>query len=163
MLIKPIYSIFLGLLLAIFVGAGIATFYEAPKYPEYMDGPYQSKPVMAPGVTEETPEQIQLREDQQRKEKEYRVASEIYHRNVSVISVVFSVILLVLGLSLMNKIDVISDGLLLGGVMILLYSIGRGFASQDNKYQFLVITIGLIIALILGYAKFIRPQAKSAS
>ncbi len=34
-MLKFVYSFFLGLLLVIFVGMGVATFYESPKAPEY--------------------------------------------------------------------------------------------------------------------------------
>ncbi len=69
-----------------------------------------------------------------------------------------AVVLMVLGLTLHTKIDALADGLLLGGTFTLLYSIGRSFASEDPKYSFVVVTTGLIVTMIVGYLKFIKPQ-----
>jgi hypothetical protein len=48
----------------------------------------------------------------------------------------------------------------MGGVFTLLYGIVRGFMSENDKYRFLVVTIGLIIAIVLGYIRFIKPEKK---
>jgi hypothetical protein len=74
-----------------------------------------------------------------------------------------AVVLVVLGLILHAKTDVIADGLLLGGVFTLLYSIGRSFAGQDPKYSFTVTTVGLITTMVVGYLKFIQPQKPAKS
>jgi len=69
---------------------------------------------------------------------------------------------LVLSLTVLHKIEILTDGFLLGGLLTLLYAIVRGFGSDDNKFRFLMVTVGLIVALILGYIKFIRPKAASS-
>ena len=48
-----------------------------------------------------------------------------------------AVVLVVLGLTLHVKMDVIADGLLLGGVFTLLYSIGRSFVGDDSIWNWL--------------------------
>jgi len=58
----------------------------------------------------------------------------------------------------MAKIKMIADGILLGGVFTTAYGIIRGFMSDSSQFRFLVVTMGLLIALILGYVKFIRPS-----
>jgi hypothetical protein len=60
-----------------------------------------------------------------------------------------------------KKVEVISDGVMLGGLFTLLYSLGRGFASQDSKYSFISITVGLMVVLYLGYHRFVRPKKLS--
>jgi hypothetical protein len=52
----------------------------------------------------------------------------------------------------------IADGILLGGVFTTMYSIIRGLMSEDSQFRFLIVVIGLGIALALGYIKFIRPR-----
>ena len=154
-MLKLVYSFFLGLLLVIFVGMGVASFYESPKAPEY---PRVLETVKdGPGVY--TDEQRKADEAYQEASKAYNARSEDYNRNVSMIVLGAAVVLVVLGLALHAKTDVIADGLLLGGVFTLLYSIGRSFAGQDPQYSFMVVTIGLIITVIVGYLKFIKPQA----
>ncbi len=163
MMIRLIYTVFLGLLLALFVGMGIAAFYPAPKAPEYTT--LLSEPKVAPvtGTTvseQESAEQKIARQDYDKQQKEFQEKSKTYNRNVSVIALGFAIIMLIVSLVAMQSIDVIADGILLGGVFNLLYSIIRGFMTDDTRYQFTIVTIGLITAFVLGYFKFIRPQPK---
>jgi hypothetical protein len=48
---------------------------------------------------------------------------------------------------------------LLGGVFAAAYSIIRGLMSENTQFRFIIVVIGLAIALALGYIKFIRPKA----
>jgi len=153
MAIKPIYTIFLALLIALFVGLGIDAFYPgptAPKYPLILDAAKQG--------CEETIEQKTAREEFIKAEDRYMEESKPYNRNVSIISLIAAIIILVLSLTLLGKIKMIADGMLLGGVFVTLYSIMRGLMSENSQFRFLVVTIGLIIAFALGYIKFIRPK-----
>jgi hypothetical protein len=154
-ILRIVYTFFLGLLLAMFIGLGINTFYEGPKEPDY--------PI---GIDAYTPKQ--LTEEQAKKQHDYEVAMakynkemQPYNRNVSIIALIAAVILLVISLIYEKRINIISDGVLLGGLFTLLYSLIRGFASQNTKYVFIVVTIGLIVALYLGYHRFVKPTVFS--
>ncbi len=57
---------------------------------------------------------------------------------------------------------IISDGLLLGGVFTLGYSIILSFADDDDKFRFFVVIVGLVVTVVLGYLKFIRDQERAA-
>ncbi|MCX6765941.1 MAG: hypothetical protein NT136_03205 [Candidatus Moranbacteria bacterium] len=153
MIIKLIYTLFLALLIALFVGLGIDAFYpgpEAPQYPLELDA-------TKPGC-EETAEQKTIRDDFNKAQKEFQEKSKPYNRNVSIISLAAAIIILISSLTLLAKIKMIADGILLGGVFTTAYSIIRGLMSADTKFRFLIVTVGLIIALILGYIKFIRSK-----
>jgi len=153
MLIKFIYTLFLALLVALFVGLGITTFYpgpEAPKYPLELDQVKQG--------CEQTVEQQTLSKEFNKAQEKFMEESKPYNRNVSIISLVASIIILVLSLTLLTKIKMIADGILLGGVFTTMYSIMRGLMSEDSQFRFLIVVIGLGIALALGYIKFIRPK-----
>ena len=152
-MIKPIYTIFLALLIALFVGFGIDTFYPGPKAPQY---PIELDEVKV--GCEETIEQQTLRKEFNQAQNQFLEEFKPYSRNVSIISLVASIIILVLSLTLLAKIKMIADGILLGGVFVTAYGIVRGFMSDSSEFRFLIITIGLIIALVLGYIKFIRPK-----
>jgi hypothetical protein len=157
MVIKIIYTLFLSLLIVGFVGLGIDAFYPGPKYPEatialQMD---IDKPTCS---SEETADMKAQREDYTKAQKTYQEQSKTYNRNVSMISLAASIIILILSLTLLAKINMIADGILLGGVFTNVYGIIRGLMAGDSKFRFLIIVIGLIIALILGYIKFIRPK-----
>lgn len=164
MILKFIYTLFIGILLALFIGFGIAAFYEEPKYPE---PPVSLKyPLSLSPETKDSTFSARLTEDQMRQEKlqkDFQTNLQIYNRNVSVMVMIAAMVYLVISLILSQKLLLISDGLLLGGVFTLLYSIGRGFGSNDNKFQFIVVTIGLIIALALGYIKFIKTANRNQS
>jgi hypothetical protein len=156
-MLKFIYTVFIGLLFATFIGVGIATFYEYPKQPEYISPPLT--PEKTATESAQTNEAFQKYEAINRKQQdEYQKQYKAYSRNVSIIALVFALIAVVVSLTFIKNLQVISDGLLLGGVLTLLYSIGWGFATDDNKFRFLVVTIGFVISLILGYLKFVKPQ-----
>lgn len=166
MVIRIIYTIFLGLLVALFVGVGIATFYKAPEPPEYPVVLEKGPPPVR--ETTETPaqkaERIQYEqalEKNREAEKAFQKEIVIYHRNASIISLVAAILVLIISLTLLNKIHVLSDGLLLGGVLTVLYSIILGFQSDDEKYRFILVSVGLIIALVLGYIRFIKPGTEA--
>lgn len=153
MILKFVYIIFTGIILATFVGVGIAAFYTGPKEPEM---PLSLK--YCPSENKTTPE---FRQEQERFDMEQKIFMEqnkIYNRNVSIMALSGAIIILIVSLTFARMIEVIADGALLGGVLTLIYSIIRGFASEDAKFRFLVVSVGLAVALILGYLKFIRSQ-----
>lgn len=154
--LQLVYTFFLGILLAIFVGMGISTFYPSPSRPEY---PAELKTIYKEPSKEQEVKQIEF------EEKNRQFDNEIlgpYNRNVSIIALFSAVILLIISLVTQNKIKVIANGVMLGGFFTLLYSLGRGFASQDSKYTFVASTIGLMVALFLGYTKFVKNLSKSS-
>lgn len=153
MLIKFIYTLFLAVLVALFVGLGISTFYLGPEAPEY---PTELEYVE--NCCEETAEQVAIRADFDQAQKQYMEEFKLYSRNVSIISLVASIIILALSLTLLAKIKMIADGILLGGLFLTVYSIARGLMSEDSQFRFLIVIFGLMIALALGYIKFIRPR-----
>jgi heme A synthase len=148
-LLKLVYTFFLGLILALFVGMGIGTFYTAPVMPEYPQ-------IMTPAVdqSKESPEMTQVQRDYDEQYKKFDKNSQIYHRNVSIISLIAAVTLLIISLLLERKNNVITNGVMLGGVFVLIYSIGQGIASTDTKYTFIGVSISLAVVLYLGYRRF---------
>lgn len=160
MLIKYVYIVFLGLILATFVGVGIAAFYKGPSYPETPAALKYERPY--PDFQTGTPsaEYIRQQEAFDAKSKEFQNANDNYNRYVSMIALGFAVGMLIVSLVFFKKILVIADGVLLGGVLTLAYSIFRGFNSNDDVYRFLVVGAGLITAMVLGYIKFVQPLSK---
>ncbi len=156
MSIKFIYTIFIGILFATFVGVGIAAFYPEPAYPENDVGMRFSAPLESDDPKYQ--EYLEKEEAFQEELKQYQEKHNRYNRNVSSISIAIAVIALVISLTFLKKINLIADGLLLGGLLLLIYSIIRGFSSDDNMFRFIVVTIGFAVSLALGYIKFIRPE-----
>jgi len=163
MLIKYIYTFFLAVLVVTFVGVGIAAFYKSPKMPEYPIG------LSYPAMEEKSTESAAIRTQQikyEKQQRDFQNKNEAYSKNVSTISVIGALLILILSITLLSKIDFISDGLLLGGVFTLGYAIIRGFGAGDEIFRFIVVTIGLATALFLGYWRFVRnlkPSKKTSS
>lgn len=149
-MLKVVYSLFLGIILAIFVGVGISAFYQAPQYPDPPD-------TIKYGAVDE-PDEEYLAAQRQYDEQNNQVQQQMddYSRNVSIIATVIAVAFLAVGLVYSHRIDVIADGVLLGGIFTLLYSMGRGLASGDEIYRFLIISVGVAVALFLGYWRFVK-------
>ena len=153
-MIRYIYTFFLGLFLAIFVGMGIAVFYEEPKPPV--------EPVWFTkiGLEKYEPTAVERKQEEQynAQQKTYDNQLKHYNRNVSIIVLSSAVIVLAVTLLTAEKLEIIADGLLLGGIFTLLYGIGRGMATDNNKFRFGVAAVGLIVTLVLGYLKFTRQH-----
>ena len=154
-MLKTAYSFFIGILLAIFVGFGISAFYTQPKAPEF--------PNQVTGGKELTEQERQAEQQFNVEQKEWDKKMKPYNRNVSIMTLIAATILVTISLLFDRKIKVLSDGLMLGGIFTLLYSIGRSFAAQDSKYTFLTVSIGLAVAVLLGYFRFIRPENATAA
>jgi len=159
MLLKYVYVVFIGVLLSLFIGVGIAAFYPGPKAPEANYYPAKNFYNTPPSATEAA----ELRKEDMKQQKiwtDFQKETEEYNKNVSIIAVVLSVIILIISFVLSKKLLFIADGLLLGGLLTLIYSIIRSFNSRDFKFMFVVVTVGLLVAIFLGYTKFIKPAKK---
>lgn len=152
-ILKIVYTFFIGIMLALFVGLGISTFYTGPTSPEY--------PVIMETKVEQTPDDTAKYQKYEQESRDYQKRSQEYSRNVSIIALISAVILLAVSLLLEKFNVVIANGVLLGGLFTLLYSIIRGFASQDSKMTFITVSIGLVIALYLGYRRFALIHAET--
>lgn len=157
MIIKNIYTLFIGLMLAVLIGVGIDAFYVRPKAPEYNNEAIYFKSEIAPSA-EEIEKEKELSRKYQENYNEYQKVLGVYNRNVSVIASLFSVILLVVSLTWLKKLELLSDGLLLGGLLTQGYSVILGFQSQNSQFRFLVVLVCLVISLIVGYIKFIKRK-----
>jgi hypothetical protein len=158
-LVKYLYTIFIAILFTLFVGVGISAFYTAPKAPEYPTP--LSYPQSPDKMTASNSALIQRDQEKYDKAfKQYTKDSQIYQRNVSITALIAAIIMVVLGLTLFSQLTIIPDSLLLGGMFTLIYSIVRGFASEDEKFRFIVISVSLLIVLFLTYKKFITSPGK---
>ena len=155
-MIEFVYKLFLGILVATTIGMGISTFYTGPTMPEYPSVPSQYANTEMPPAEQEKYDQ-DTRQYDARYER-YADQNNDYQRNVAIIAIALSIIVLVVSLISLAKIDVLADGLLLGGVFTLLYGIFASFNSGDQKFIFVATLFGLVVALTLGYVKFVKPE-----
>jgi hypothetical protein len=175
MVIKVLYCVFLAALVVLFVGWAETALYPTPQwdieYPgieEYESGPQEPSALKLEGLTPaERRAQLQQYEAE-RKEYEVREAKrarlrtalskkvDIHDRNVSLISLLVAVAVMALSVGLSAKLPVISEGLLLGGLFTLIYSIGWSFV-RSPKIAVIPVGVGLIVTIALGYKRFVRP------
>lgn len=161
MVMKLIYTFLIGIFMAVFVGVGVAAFYPEPKYPEQPLAMKFSSPDAY--KTDDATGSAQWRAEMEKfdkEEKQFQKESQIYSRNISIIAIAIAIAIVVASLTVFQKILIIADGLLLGGLLTLIYGVMRGFGAEDNMFRFIVVSIGLFISLFLGYWKFSKPTKK---
>ncbi|NTU88765.1 MAG: hypothetical protein HGA54_02510 [Actinobacteria bacterium] len=157
-LLKALYTIFLAVMIALFFGLGIDAFYKSPTPPEY---PIYAEKAIADDDETAKAEQAKIQAEYEAAYNIYDDASKLYNRNVSIIMLVLAVISLVASLMFSGKMNVLPDGLMLGSVFSLIYSIIRGFMAGDSGYRFIIVTVSLLITVSIGYLKFIRKPKEA--
>lgn len=153
--LKAIYVVFLGLIIALFCGLGVAAFYQQPKGPK--------EPEAIPQTVDQK-QGLVVNQAEVNYQNEYRKYEEEklkpYNRNVSIITLALSTLILVISLLLSNKLPILSDGILLGAVFTLIYSIIRGISAGNPRFTFIIVSIGLVITVFIGFWKFLRKSKK---
>ncbi|MFA6963851.1 MAG: hypothetical protein WC227_04015 [Patescibacteria group bacterium] len=154
-MIKVLYSILLGAIVALFIGLGIEVFYPGEKAPETPAALQYSvdKTGTAPATIEAQKEFDQI-------QKAYNERAAKHSRNVSIVALSASILLMIISLLIVDKIIVFSNGILLGSLFTLIYGIIRGMMTEDVKFRFIIVTVGMLFALALGWFKF--EKAKDA-
>lgn len=167
-MIKLLYAAFLGLILALFVGYGVSVFYSGPEVPEYptgLDSTYSDCDSKTDGTTVCTSTTtIEQKAIQEKYEKDYEAYIELeanYNRNVALVLVGFSVVLLGLGIWMDKKLPAIGDGFLLGGAFTLFYGVIMAMSTENSEFGFAIMASGVLISVLLGYWKFVMPTKKS--
>lgn len=150
---KIVYTFFLGALLALFVGLGIQTFYPGPEMPEPTAGAE-----FVPGGSTPTEEQREEMEENERQWQQWQEEQQSYSRNVAVVALGASVVLLGLSLVLEKRNRVLTNGIMLGGLFTLIYAIGRSFASSETTMTFVAVSVGLAVVLLLGHRRFFQDR-----
>ena len=77
-------------------------------------------------------------------------------QSTSIVLIVLATIAMVVSLVRANRLPVISNGLLLGGIFTMLYGVGWIVATESSITRFLVMSVALVITLALGYVRFVR-------
>ncbi len=148
-MIKILYSILLGAIIALFIGLGIEVFYPGEKAPEYPAALQYSTDKTGTALAT-----IEAQRNYDQIQKAYQERDGKHNRNVSIIALSASIILMVTSLLIVDKVVIFSDGILLGSLFTLIYGIIRGMMTEDVKFRFIIVTVGMLFALVLGWFKF---------
>lgn len=168
-----IFSIFLGLLLVVFVGVGVWTFYPQPYeqnspeqreleklYREQSDAGGGKEGALPSAANKAESERIQKKidalNDKMQKERDRWAV------NTSIILLAFATVLMAISLFLPDNMKVFSNGVLLGGVFSVLYGTGWSFAGGDSRARFYVVFAALVLSIGIGYLRFIRGRQDKA-
>jgi len=168
--LQTIFSFFLGLMVLAVVGVGVNTFYTSPADKSQKEQQAISRQMEAlnfkdpNGVTDAATKAklAELTVRQNALQDKIDTEMKLWARNTSIVLVLFAT--LVMGVSLIRseQLRVISNGLLLGGLFTMLYGAGWVIFSGNSTARFVVVLFALVVALGLGYLKFVRDR-ESAS
>ena len=65
------------------------------------------------------------------------------------------------GLVFERRLRILADGAMLGGVFTLVYSLGRSFASENDRLSFVLAGMALFVTTGLGYLRFARQKVQT--
>lgn len=159
-MLKTLYVIAIGLLFAAFIGFGFATFYPEPKYPAPESPAAVEKAPFETLTAEEKAARQAALDAETKKQSEFQAKSKIYNRNISMALIGAAIVFLAVALLFLVHIDVIGDGITLGSIFLLFYGIGRSFGADDPKFQFITVSVGLLVLLFLSWWKFTHQRNK---
>lgn len=161
--LKTIFSFFLGLMLTSFVGVGVYTFHPPPdRFDARMDELTKDEQAIRGSkayselLEEERAEIDEIRRQRGELLEQMKEARKGWCLSTSIILIVFSTLTLVVSLVRAEQLQVISNGLLLGGVFTMLYGVGWIAFTGTSVLRFVVMTVALAITLGLGYVRFVR-------
>lgn len=169
--LQTIFSFFLGLMVTAFVGVGVYTFHPPPQSEfnrqiEDVNRREQAVRNSRPPseLTTEDRDQIQeLNNERNELADAARVTREAWGRSTSIIVIALATLVMAISLLRADRLPVISNGLLLGGVFTMLYGVGWIVATDTSVTRFVVMTVALLITLALGYVRFVRPAVSPVS
>jgi hypothetical protein len=177
---KVLYAIFLGFLVCMFVVWAMAAWFPTPQWENEYPGVERHLSQPIPPSTEElnflSPEEREIRIQEYEAdraeyreweathmdmEEEFGKKMEAQGMTVALISLLIAVVITAVCLVYSGRLQVIAEGLLLGGIFTLIYSIGWCFIRAP-KIAVVSVGIGLVVTIILGYIKFVKnaPDAK---
>ncbi len=169
--LQVIFTFFLGLMVAAFIGIGVYTFYGPPGDPledparELRERQREIRDARsAEGLTEEQQAELtRLSEEIREIEDRARQAREDWARTTSIVLILLATGVMGVSLIRADQLPVISNGLLLGGVFTMLYGTGWTLASGDSQLRFWVVAFALLVTLGLGYVRFVRGRPAAAT
>ena len=162
-MLRTIFAFFLGLMLTAFVGVGVYTFNPPPNRfdNELRDLGRKEQALRdarAPNeLTSADRDSLQAMERRRNELIDAAAAARIpWARTTSITLIVVATLAMAASLIGADRLQVISNGLLLGGLFTMLYGVGWIIATDTSVVRFVVITIALAITLALAYARFVR-------
>lgn len=167
--LEVIFAFFLGLLITVFIGVGMYTFYPYPNtYSERISDLWDAERDVRnfrpqDQLTEE--ERKAIREITEERERLTELANserDQWTRTTSALLIALATLVMTISMSVAQALPVLNNGLLLGGLFTLVYGVGWIMTADNSVARFLAVTIALLTTLILGYIRFVRRRSVDA-
>lgn len=148
--IKFLYSLFIAGALVAFVGFGTLAIYQQPKEPEYPTSTYD----YSYDYDYESPAAQQTQRDYDKAYETFQDDEKNYLRNITIIALASVPVLVIVGIILFRKSDVISEGLVLGGAGVSIYAANIARATDKPVLGFAAAILLLASLLLITYVRF---------
>lgn len=163
--IRVVYAVAIGIFVTLTVGFGTVTFFggpEAPDFPREARSPLPVKPAEGAPQANATPTPVEIRESEQARVdyddayEQYRDDRAVHRRRVLAGVVVLGGTLLVVGVAVAGLVDVLRVGLMLGGLLTVIW--GLIYAASDaGSGTLFVAALGVLVVL----AAFSQPGVRA--
>ncbi len=139
--LRVLYSIGLGIIIVLFVGLGIATFYPAPELSSLvgLDTAARQAAIEA-----------------------HQSAMHDYNRNVTIAALASALVILGASIWTESRKPLFAGGFLIGGLLTLIYGLMRGLTSGVTAVAFFSVAVGLFVIVYLGHQRFFSARAVEA-
>lgn len=159
--IRLLYALFLAAVATTFIGLTIFTFYQPPKGPAY--------PAYSPNTAQYGTAEYQRQENEhnvqhkryQQEQDTHKEKMKHYQRIVTIALLPLVAVVLVAGLWLFERSEVLGEGIALGAVFISIYAIITASIADSRVLRFLAVTLLLASTLLLTYRRSIAKDSKA--
>lgn len=165
---QRLLTVAIAIIFALFIGVGINTFYDEPNYEDYCErsphtiytqaeceaegGKWTQYGPEAPKPVESNVTMTGWCDQYYTCEKEYDQVSEVYNRNVFIISIIAAGVAFILG-GIVLSLESVSAGFMLGGILIAIYGTLRYWGAMSKYLRFIILGIVLALLIWIGYKK----------
>jgi len=139
--LRVLYSIGLGIIIVLFVGLGIATFYPAPELSSLVSLDTAARQAAIDA---------------------HQSAMHDYNRNVTIAALVSALVILGASIWTESRKPLFAGGFLIGGLLTLIYGLIRGLTSGVTAVAFFSVAVGLFVVVYLGHQRFFSARALEA-
>ena len=140
--LKIVFTLFIGVMVALFIGFGIEAFYPTPPYPNELTIIYAKEMTEAQQVTA------------QALQTAYDEAVKLHNQITSIVVTAVAVIIMFVSMLLEKRNITLTNGLLLGGLFTLIYGSGVGFNAGSAMITFITVGVGLAAVIVVGIRRF---------
>lgn len=162
-MLRVVYPIAVAVFVIMLVVFGISAFYEGPTATELSSPPPEYPKTYGIPPVEGSPEYAAWEADMAAAEGDWRQWDaenqdiwqahernlKYHHRNIFYITYPIGLLLVVLGLELKLRLDVLRPGLVLGGMGVIIYAVSQ--PNLSDEIRFIGVAIGLAILIYIGY------------